>query len=834
MWRNYLTVGLRALARNRTYTFINIFGLAVGLAASLLLFLYVRYETSYDQWLPDHERVFQVQTEAAGTESEEPQRFQITSFAAAEAIRRDFPQIDRAVWALPERATTMQDGAAVAIDGVLFVDGPFFDVLQMPFAYGDRTAALSRPGTVVLTESEALRRFGTGNPIGRTLTLSSWGKTLDYRVTGVVRDPPPNSHLSFNLVARFDPASFFADSPDILTNWGWLSGHVYLKLKPGARADSISAALPAWERRNIPDTVAEGARTNLGDSYEWRLVNVGDVHLSEAPMVAMRPGNDRRTIVTVGVLALLILGIACVNFVNLTTARATQRAREVALRKVLGARRTQLVGQFLGEAMLLTCIAMLIALALVELSLPALSQWLEAPLSVDYLGRGGLIGPIIGLVLTIGGLAGIYPALHLSRFAPGRILKANQSAPEAQGSGRLRTAMVVVQFAISIALITCTAIIYRQTIFARDSDPGYQREGILQISGMGNREAARVGETLINELRNLPGVTAVGRTSVAVATTNSANTMIHVPGRPEPVEIGNYPVDPGFFPAMGIDLVAGRTFGGAHATDDATIPYPTDPEAEAALARRGVNVVINARAARALGFSRPERAVGQQVRAALVDPAHGLVPATIVGVVGDSRFRSARDPIDPMMFRNSRSEHQYLVFRYEDADPQALRQRVERVWRRLVPEIPLEAAFSEDLVADLYRSEEAFGETFAAFAALAIVIACLGLFGLAAFTAERRTKEIGIRKVFGARTGDIVQLLAWQFSKPVVIANLIAWPVAWWVMRDWLNNFDARIDLGPTPFLLAGVLALAIALGTIAGHAIKVARANPIHALRYE
>jgi putative ABC transport system permease protein len=326
----------------------------------------------------------------------------------------------------------------------------------------------------------------------------------------------------------------------------------------------------------------------------------------------------------------------------------------------------------------------------------------------------------------------------------------------------------------------------------------------------------------------------VGRSTIGVGTSNQSNTVVQVPGRAEPVIIGNYTVDDQFFRTIGVPVLAGRELSANRPLDiDTTSLIPTKDE-QRALAERGLNIVVNASAARDLGFTRPQDAVGKQFRMGLVEPEIGSVPVTIVGVVGDTRFRTIRQPLESMSYILSANGHSTLVIRYDDPDPAAVRERVESAWRRVAPDVPFEAAFSEDIVAEQYAAEESRARIFAGFALLAVVVACLGLFGLAAFTAERRTKEIGIRKVLGARTGDIVRLLAWQFSKPVIVANLIAWPVAWYVMRDWLNSFDSRVDLGPWPFLLAGLLALAIAIGTIAGHAIRVARANPIHALRYE
>src|SRR5688500_9890113 len=481
----------------------------------------------------------------------------------------------------------------------------------------------------------------------------------------------------------------------------------------------------------------------------------------------------------------------------------------------------------------MTVVAMLIALALVEVLMPTFSAFLDSDIRVAYFAWDGIVGPVLLLVAIVGVLGGLYPAFFLSRFEPASVLKANQSSSETPGTGILRSVLVVAQFAVSIGLIICTAVIYGQTVYARTLDPGYNRSNILQIDDLSRYQLLDKGQMLVDRMRRIPGVQAAGRTTIGVATDNNSNTSVMVPGRTEPNLIGIYQVDEGYFEAMGLQLVGGRWFDDRRPMDDMTLPFPQDLAAERALAARGANVVINELAARRLGFRDPRQAIGRTFRAALVDNEIGLVPVTVIGVIRDARFRNVRLPLDPIMFSNMNTGHTHIVLRFQ-GDPAAVRAGAERVWKSVTNEVPFEAEFSDDIVAELYEAEDARAQTFGAFALLAILVACLGLFGLAAFTAERRTKEIGIRKVLGARTRDIVRLLAWQFSKPIIIANLIAWPVAWWVMRDWLDRFDARIDLGPTPFVLAGALALLIALGTIAGHAIKVARANPIHALRYE
>ena len=832
MWKNYLTVGLRALAKNRTYAFINILGLAIGMAACLLILLFVRYEMSYDRWLPDAERVYQVQNWFRDPGTGEEGKLQMAPFATKAALVKDFPQIEKAVYALRSVPVFLKDGQASSTEDYLYVDDNLLEVIELPVIRGSRTA-LDRVNVAMLSRSEAVSRFGTDDVVGRTMTVISKGQHFDYRIGGVFEDVPKNSHFRLNAVVRIDFPSYMAKEAQFLTCWGCQGGWIYAKLRPGADASAIRAAMPAWEKRNIPDENSGEARFNAGEAGDWHFVNVADVHLGEGQEAAMSPGNDRGTIVTFAIIALLILAMAMVNFTNLATARASQRAREVALRKVLGANRRQLIVQFIGESILVALLAMLIALALVELVLPSFSAFLDADIELDYLGEGGIALPMLGLVLLVGGLGGLYPAFFLSRFKPATVLKANKSASEGDGTGRLRAALVVGQFAVSIGLIICTAVVYLQTSYARSVDPGFDREHLVQIDGLNRYQLINSGRAIAERMKRVEGVEAVGRSTIAVATDGQNNTNVLVPGNPKPVLIGLYGVDPGFMKAMGIKLVAGRWFDENRPLDDMTLPFPPTPEQQRALAARGGNVVVNESGARRLGFANPRDAVGKQFKTALVENDYGLVPATIVGVVADSRFRSVRQPLDDIMFVNGDSGHQWLVVRYK-GDPRAMRDRLQAAWRSITTEVPFEADFSEDVVAGLYEAEDARAKTFAGFALLSVVVGCLGLFGLAAFTAERRTKEIGIRKVLGARSRDIVRLLVWQFSKPVIVANLIAWPIAWWVMRDWLNGFDARIPLGPTPFVVAALLALAIAIGTIAGHALRVARSNPIHALRYE
>jgi putative ABC transport system permease protein len=831
MLKNYLVTGLRALNRNRVFAAINILGLAIGMAACILLLLFVRYEMSYDQWLPGHENAYQVQSFNHDRDTGRSNAMQMSAYVVGRSLAKDFPEVEKVAYAGLGRPVIIQDGNA-STGEVLMADPDLLQVLELPMIKGDRSTALKDLYNVVISESEAKRRFGDADPIGKTLSMVRNGITLDYHVAAVMRDIPKNSHFKAEMIVPFNRIAY-GDQEAFFTTFGWNSGYNYLKLKPGTDLKALEARLPAWEKRNIPRENFGGTTMSEGDNTDWKLTPVADIHLGPADGAGMTPANSPRNIATFALIAVLILGMACINFTNLATARAGQRAREVALRKVMGASRRQLIVQFLGESLVIAAISMVVALAMVELVLPLLASFLDADLQLTYFGANGILLPVIVLVLIVGLAAGLYPAFVLSHFDPAPVLKSNRSGTDGQRSGRLRGALVVLQFAVSIALVICTAVVAAQTIYARSADAGYNREGLLQITGIGRKQLEPVADNLVEAISHVPGVIAAGRTSIGVNTDSRINTRVQKEGTPEPVAMGFYNADPGFFAAMGVRPIAGRVLDAANPRDDIRVAHGDDA-GEAALAASGTNTVITVEGAKRLGFADPKDAVGKTIRAALVDDKYGLVPVTIVGVVPDMRLRSIREPHEPLMFFYDRSYMTELMVRMKAGEAGAVRDRVQAVWKRYAAQVPFEARFADEIVARQYDADEARAKTFAAFAGLAIIVACLGLYGLAAFTAERRTREIGIRKVLGAKTVDIVRLLVWQFSRPVLLANIIAWPVAWWLMRGWLDTFDARIDLGPWWFIGAGALAAAIAAATIISHALRVARQSPALALRYE
>lgn len=811
MWRSYLTVGLRALTKNKIYSLITIAGLAIGMAACLTILAYVRYETTYDRDTAGAEQAYQFQLYIKSIQTGDPYWSQNVPYVSLQYLKTDFPQIEDIIYVGENKPRVRKGGDIYTPERSIQVSGNLFRIVKLPFVHGNRETALDEVGSVVLTESQARAHFGRTDVVGETITFIRDGKPEDHRITGVLKDLPGNTHLTLGMITRFDPATYYADYPEFLESWGEFNGHIYLSLRPGADAASVNGQLRAWEQRRVPE--------QLRGAGEFEFINIRDIHLREAKW-GFKPNGDQRTLDAFAIVAILILLMACVNFINLSTARASQRAREVALRKVLGANRQQLVSQFLTEFLLMTGAAMLIALAIFELVVPPLATFLGADLRIAYFGRDGVLLPLLGIALATGVIGGLYPAFFLSRFQPAAVLKANMSTGDPTGPERIRSLLVLAQFAISIALIVCTTVIYQQTDFARTFDPGYDRNGVLQVQNVGSSSVQSSLGAIMREIGQIPGVTAVGRTEIGVNTDQSSTAEIKRTANAEPISVGSYAVDSGFFEAMGIRLRAGEIFR-------STPPDAPDTAEKGVNAPGGKRVVLNAFAARNLGFRDPAQAIGKTITS-------DDEVLTIVGVVEDSRFRSVRDPLEPIMFSLDPGSTRWMIVRYNGVEAAAVRDRVAAVWKRLVPDVPFEARFGDEIVGALYNAETARAKLFATFAVLAIVIACLGLFGLANFTAERRTKEIGIRKVLGARTRDIVRLLAWQFSKPVILANLVAWPIAWWAMRSWLNGFETRVDLQPTPFILAAAAALALALGTIASHAVRVARTSPVVAVRYE
>jgi putative ABC transport system permease protein len=539
------------------------------------------------------------------------------------------------------------------------------------------------------------------------------------------------------------------------------------------------------------------------------------VHLDEAAQLGeMVPPGSRVTLYGLGVIGFLILLVACFNFTNLATARAMMRAREIALRKCVGANRGQLLTQFLGEAVLMALIALVLALSVVEVLLPAYGRFLGRPMTFSYIAAWQLMAFIVVVTVAAGLASGLYPALILSNFRPALALRAEAGG---RAGSSLRSILVVLQFTVAIGLAIVASAVFSQIDFARNQSLGFRRDNILVIETY-RLMTADSRNSFVEELRRHPGILDVAVSGDIPFSGNQLVAQMRLPGHPEYLTMYRQLITPEFFRLFDMRLVAGRALSDARGEDRIKNSYPPGND--------GRNILINQAAAARFGFT-PARAIGQTV---LFGPSH----VRIVGVFADAQIDGARQPAPPTIYLNDRTDSNFVSVRIAPGQVPDVMAFVDRSWRRFAPNVAIDRHFLNESFDKLYLADQRQGVMFGIFVAVAIFIACLGLFGLAAFTASRRTREIGIRKVFGARTRDLIFLLLWQFSIPVLIANAIAWPVAWYYLREWLRGFAYHIALSPLYFAAAGLAALVIAWATILSHAVRVARANPIHALRYE
>ena len=822
MFANTVLTTFRNLARHRLYTLINIVGLAVGLAAAILILLYVKDELSFDTYLPDSGRVYRF--EGAANVPGRPQvRATGAQGPAGDTLLADFPERIEVATRILSAQGTVSRGDTKFDEPVLMADPNLFEVLKFPLLAGDPKTALAGTTAIAISERIARKYFGTDNPLGQTMSILVINQQREYVVSAVIRDVPATSHIDPDIVIMLD-AGYFpsrgANFPSFLESWGSLGFLTYLRLAPAVDVGALEANFPQFIDQHLPDRVSKAVNMKPHEFFEYNLVRLRDIHLHGAPVGVLKPRGDVRTLAVFSLIAALILAIASINFINLATARSTLRAREVALRKTLGARRANLIGQFLGETVVLVLIALFLAGVIVELSLDSYNSFISKVVTFDIFGDPATILGLMSLVLVIGLGAGLYPAMLLSSFRPARELRANQSS--SVGSRGLRAFLVIAQFAISIVLIVGTLVIYNQTRFANNLDTGFLKDNILVLRGLGGAGQTLSRQTFVERLRRDPDVVDIGLTSVVPGDQPESNSSITLPDAPDPILISTISVGLGFFETIGVKPLAGRLFSKEFGKDAIIAAGSRQPNTEA-------SAIINVSAVKSLGFGTPEEAIGKT----FVNGVNIKVMTTVVGVVPDVQFRSARDALRPE-FYNLNGNSGSVVVHYRTADLPAFLSRIDALWSDIFPDREIRRLFLDEHLADLYLSEQTRGQMLAAFSILAVLISCLGLFGLASFTAARRTREIGLRKVMGARARDIVGLLLWQFSKPVLIANVIAWPVAWYFADDWLKGFRFHIDLGLGTFILAALVALAIAGLTVAGHALKVARGNPVNALRYE
>jgi len=817
LFTNYLTSAWRNILRYRLYSIINIVGLAVGMAACLVIFLFVQYESSYDNWVPDAEDIYRVNYTNFYKDGDDYVSALVPGITKA-IFDKTFPQIEQstrfynfdAIMTLNE--DTFKESVWVADDNI-------FEVLDINFVEGQRHTVFKDLATIVLSEKMALKYFGEKSPLGEVFTHTlllpgADGKDnplkRDYKVTGVFEDIPENSEFNFEFVFPLD-TDYFQYSGPVYTKWFQAWGYLYLKLKKGTDPSIISSQLHDLVANNAPSF---DDRTP-NETYKLSLINLMDIHLySEDRIRGIKPIGSIIQVYTFSVVALLILVIGCINFMNLSTAKSQQRAKEISMRKVLGANRAQLIRQFLGENFLIASIGLLLAITLVEIILPSFNTISGLTLNTEFWKEPLLIIIGLGLLLFIGIVAGLYPAFYLTAFRPSDVLSSGSPGNHHKGVN-FRTALTIFQFSVSIALIISTAVVYGQNIYSLNRDLGYSKDNKLIMRGLYNNDLIGKKEIIANEIERLDGVRAVSLSAAVPADITTWNNKFTLLGSDdtEVKLITDMSIDDSFFNLYDVPILYGRNFDIEHQNDQ-VVQIDDGRESPVAAA------ILNEMAARQLGFTDPRDAIGKQIL--------NNVKYEIVGIVSDFHFHSMRQPLHSFVYIYDTTRFGTLSIDYfPGTDISQLRKEINIIWKDFVPEYNARFEFMEDHVASLYIVETKQSQMLLTFSLLAIIVACLGLYGLAAYIAEQKTKEIAIRKVHGAGIWDILKLLLMQFSKPVLIANIIAWPIAWYFMTDYLNGFIFRIDLGIIYFIGTGLIALFIAWGTTTRHAIKAAQTNP-------
>jgi putative ABC transport system permease protein len=804
MLKNYLKIALRNLRRHKGHAFINVLGLAIGIACCVLIGLYVQDELSYDDFHEKASRIYRLASDV-----KMPQRtgnFAPTSAPMGPALEQDWANVTESVrfGMVPSKMLLEHGGQQFYEDNAFYADPTVFGVFDFALARGNAETALDKPNSVVLTKSAAGKYFGGKDPIGQTLRVNGeWTAT----VTGVLAEIPSSSHLQFDLLFSF--ATFEAQRPSATQNWLRNTVYTYLLLAPGSDQSQLKAQLPKFLDRHVGDQLQE---TKIDVSLA--LQPLTDIYLHSDRLREAGPTGNPTRIYVFSAIAIFVLLIACVNFMNLTTARSTRRATEVGMRKAVGAHRSQLAGQFLSEAVLISLMALLTGLVLARVALPAFNALAGKSLSLSALYGGPYLLALIGLAVGVGLLAGSYPALVLSRFEPAAVLR-GLSGSAAGGSGKLRKGLVIGQFAISIALIVGTLVVYNQLQHMKNQELGFKEEHMLTINFEGASQVIQQREAVRREFAEIPSVKSATFSSNTPGEKVLINTYTKFAvggGQTSEMAMNVFSVDYNFTDTYGLDLAAGRDFTSRRATDSTSA------------------FLINEAAVQKLGFERAKQALGKSVSHSPEMAGGGQV----VGVVEDFNYASLRQEIEPLLFQVDPGTFRSVSLRLKTGNISATLSDLRQAWQRLVPGRPFEYAFLDQRFDRLYQAQERFGQVFSIFAGLAILIACLGLFGLAAFTAERRTKEIGIRKALGASVPSIVGLLSKDFLKLVGIAFVVAVPAAYYAMHQWLEGFAYRISLGAGVFLLAGLIAVLVALATISYHAVRAARTDPVNALRYE
>jgi len=803
MLRHFFYIAWRHLQKQKFYSFINITGLAIGMACCIVITLYVQNERSYDQYHLKKDRIYRVlQTFRHFQPGEKlpppsPQDYWVWGCAPlGPALKADFPQVEKAVQFMSPVSLLLQhDDKRLQQDNLLCMDSTAFDVFSWKMLHGDPHTALVSPNSIVLTRSVAQKFFGNANPVGQSLRVDNQDL---FTVTGVMEDVPPNSQFSFNGLISMTTAR--KGRPDIFNNWGYVDFYTYVLLKENASIESLQSQASAFVKRHNSED----------EGYTISFEKMTDAYLHSVAARQPGPTGSLLNVYLFSCIAIFIMLIACINFMNLSTARSLERAKEVGVRKVLGVRPFSLMWQFLFESILLALIAVAIAITLAQLGISSIEK-----LSGKQLANTHFLTPLtflytIAFGVAVGIMAGIYPAWFLSGFKPLAVLKGKFNP--SGNSISFRKVLVVFQFSLSIALIAATTIVYTQLKYVDRHDLGFQKDQMVILNFEGDQKVEQQINTVKQAIANVPGVhsVAASRAVPGEFLPNAGSQMQAPDGKMINVGPLLYEIDFDFIPTYNIPLIAGRNYSRS---------YPSDSSQ---------SMVINETAARSFGYTNPTDAVGKKF-----DQwgRKGL----IIGVVKDFNFRSLHQAVEPLTLRYGYPDvlNRISVAIKGDNIPATIA-GLKKTWDKVAPQRPFLYHFLDESFGAQYEADRNFGQLFTLFSLLAIGIACLGLFGLSTFMAQQRVKEIGIRKVLGSSITGIVMLLSRDFIKLVLLAAALAIPLCWWAMNKWLQGFAYRITIGPVVFIEAGLIALAIALLTISWQSIKAATANPIRSLRNE
>jgi len=796
MVRNYLKTAWKNLLRYKGYSLINIAGFALGIACCLLILVYTLHELSFDRYHRDAERVYRVVIDIQKESSS--RAFALISPTVAPVLKSDYPQVEESARVLApfwnDRLVKWRDKKFYE-KRFMYVDPEIFEILTIPFVQGDAAQSLARPNTIVVSERMAGKYFGKENPLGEILTVND----EEFEVTGIVKNPPGNTHLTYDLIASLSTL----DGWEELSNWHSTMFYTYVKLKPGMDPADFSRQI-----RRLADPYVGDLLAGWGTAYEYSLQPMPSIHLHSKLSYEIGIPGDSANILIFSFVGFFILIIAALNFINLSTARAGNRAREVGLRKVLGARPGQLITQFTGESLLMTAVSLGIALLAVGLGLP----WLQEITGTTLGFRMGLVPrSLIALMagaVVIGSAAGIYPAFVLSSFRPVDAIRGST------GSRRfpLRTVLVVIQFAISGILIIGTLTVARQMQFMKNQELGFDREQKLVLPLRGGIDIQQNFSTIKEMFARHPSVQGV-TVSSSVPGRDLSSFSVRLVGEDDDRNQDMYHLyfDDDFIDDYQIGLVAGRSFQKEMKTDFMGA------------------FLINEAAVRAFGWGDAEQALGKKLRT-----GHGGRVNPIIGVTEDFHYRGLQSEVEPLVMEFLPWVFRYVTLSVRADNPGETLAFVKSQWQSLWPEQPFEYFFLNVDFDRQYQAHERMGKLFGIFTFIGVFVACLGLLGLASYSAQLRIREIGIRKVLGASTAGITLTMTREFLQWVLLANVLAWPVAYFIMQSWLKNFAHRVTLDITVFIISGLISLIIALLTVSYQSLKAARAHPVESLRYE